>query len=351
MTPELRILSAFFIAFFVTFISLPSIYRVANLKNLFDIPDERKIHRGAVPRLGGVGIFAGILFTSLITVDFTAKANLAGVLAAIVVIFFVGLKDDILVIAPLTKILGQLTAAFVIVFFGKLEFTDLHGFFGIHHIPRYFGVPLTVFTILVIINALNLIDGIDGLASSLAIVEAGAFGVWFYLVGDYEFAILSAVLIGALLAFLPFNFSKRRKMFMGDSGSLIAGLILSVLVIEFNEKNLQIAGQKYFILPAPSVSFGVLIVPLFDVMRVMYIRFLTKKGIFHPDQNHIHHTLLKLGFSHKQIVLVLVMINLAFIGLVFYLSPYVTIRRMLLLIILLAMAVFYIPASAARSKK
>jgi len=345
-----KILLGLISSFLVVIISLPSVYRVAKLKNLYDIPDNRKVHKQIVPRLGGIGIFAAVMFIGLLLIDFKNFPHASAILAAIIIMFFTGIKDDILIIAPLTKMLGQTIASLVIIFFAKIQLTDLHGFFSIHHISPIIGIPLTLLTILVIINAFNFIDGIDGLSASLGALSGTTFGVWFYLVKDYNFAIIAAILVGALLGFLPFNFSKKRKMFMGDSGSLILGLIIAVLAIEFNQKNLLIKNSPYFILPAPAVSMGILAVPLYDMLRVIYIRLLTKRKIFKPDRSHIHHVFLALGFSHKQIVLILTSINLFFIVFSFGFSSYITIRRMMLILLLMAMIIFFIPSSIARRR-
>jgi len=303
-----------------------------------------------VPTLGGMAIFSGLLLASLLWVDRSQCPNLQYIMASLLVVFFIGLKDDILIIAPLTKLYGQIFAALIIVVLGNLHFTNLHGFYQITEIPDWLGMGLSIFVILVITNAFNLIDGIDGLSSGLGILISSTFGIWFYLAGFLQQSIISFALSGALLAFFRFNvFSKTKKIFMGDTGSLILGLMISILVIEFNERNI-INDHPFPVYSAPSVSFGILIIPLFDMLRVMFIRVMTGKPIFFPDKNHIHHQLLKLGLGHKKAAFIIIFVNLAFIIFVFTFNQ-ISIRRLLLVILLMAMALSYIPPFLLELKK
>ena len=349
----LLFLLVFLVSFIVTYIAIPSIIRVANLKNLFDNPEEkRRIHTTKIPNLGGVAIFAGIIISVLFFIDLTIFPEIKYIIIGVVILFFIGIKDDILMIAPATKFLGQIIVSFIVVYFGGISITDLHGFFGIFDIHKLIGIPLSMFTIIVIINAINFIDGIDGLSATVSIIITATFGLWFYLVKDCQYVIISLAIIGALAAFLRFNlFSTKKKIFMGDTGSLIVGLLISILVIQFNEKNLLLSNEDiFFILPSPSVSFGVLIVPLFDMLRVIFIRIIKKQFIFAADQNHIHHVLLKLGLNHRQIVLIIAATNLFFIILSFWLSDYFSIRRLLLIQLILISFITFIPTTLLRRK-
>lgn len=341
-----------FVAFFVTYITIPTIIRMARFKNLFDEIDERKLHTGQIPRLGGVGFFAGLLISVLLFVNTSEMVGFGGVIAGLFILFLIGIKDDILVIAPLTKLIGQLIATTIIVFFGNTMITNLHGFFGIHEIHWAIGFVITVFVFLVTINAFNFIDGVDGLSSSIGLIVATTFGVWFLLVKEYNIAIIAFSLVAALLAFIRYNvFSKKSKIFMGDTGSMIIGFIVSFLAVHFNQMNIDIVNSPYFILPAPAVAFGILIIPYFDMLRVMYIRTLKGQKIFYPDKNHLHHLLLRLDFSHKQVVLTLVSFNVAFIALVFYLSSFVTIRRLLLIELIIILLASFIPEILVKRKE
>ena len=345
------IIVAFSVSMIITAVSIPSIIKVALLKQLYDEPNERTIHSGSVPTLGGMAIFSGFMVSVLLFSDFSQVPELKYVLAATVILFFVGIKDDILVIAPLTKLTGQIFAVSVIAFFSDLQLTNLHGFFGIEHISPYFGIPLTIFVYLVIVNGFNLIDGIDGLSAGIGVSAAGILGIWFYLAEEYQYALLSAVIAGALIGFLRFNvFSIKNKIFMGDTGSLILGLVISVLIVKFNELNIK-HDFEYAKYSAPAISIAVLTVPLYDTLRVMFIRFFQRKPLFKPDKQHIHHIFIKMGLSHKQAVLILVIINVLFSAAAMYLHNLMGIRRLILLMLLSAMIVFYIPVLILNIKK
>jgi UDP-N-acetylmuramyl pentapeptide phosphotransferase/UDP-N-acetylglucosamine-1-phosphate transferase len=314
--PNLLVIFSLLVSFVIVFVSVPSIVKVAHYKQFFDEPGQRKSHHKNIPNLGGIAIFAGLAVATGLFADLTLSRELMQVLVAMVVIFFIGIKDDILIIAPAKKLYGELIAAFIIVILGDIRFTSLHGFLGIYEINYLSSISLTLFVVVVLINSFNLIDGIDGLASGIGILVSLTFGTWFYLTGNHNYAILSAALLGALVAFFGFNvFGKENKIFMGDTGSLILGLIMSVLVIKFNEANITYNGP-YTISSAPAVSFGILIVPLFDTLRVFTLRIIRGLSPFHPDKNHLHHRVLKLGFSHVESTAVLSSVNVMFIVMV-----------------------------------
>jgi len=338
-------------AFLVVYISVPSIVKFAKTKQLFDEPDERSSHKSKTPTLGGLAIFAGLIISLSLWIDIQILKEFQFIVAALIVLFFIGIKDDILIIAPITKFIGQLIAAFIIVVLADIRLTNLHGFFDIFEIGYYWSVSLSLFVILVIINGFNFIDGIDGLSASIGIITAGAFGYWFFKSSHYQYVMISFSLMAALFAFFLFNvFGKKNKIFMGDTGSLIIGLILSILVIEFNEFNID-KTKPFAITPAPAVSFGVIIIPLLDTMRVIFIRLLTGKPLMQADKKHLHHQLLELGLSHIYVTLIISIVNIAFIYFVFYTSSFVSIRRLLLLILVVALALSYIPPFLLSIKK
>ncbi len=329
--------------FTIVFISIPTIVRVARTKHLFDEPGERSAHTSKTPTLGGLAIFAGLVISYCLWIDATQLTELQSITAACLVVFFIGIKDDILVIAPITKFAGQIAAALILIIFGGIRITNFHGFFDIHEINYIASLLVTLLTILVIINGFNFIDGVDGLSASIGIITAGAFCYWFLWSENFQLAILSMSLIGSLFAFFLFNvFGAKNKVFMGDTGSLIIGIFLSILVIKFNELNID-KSKECSIYPAPAVSFGILIIPLFDLMRVMFIRLVTGRALLKPDKNHLHHQLLLLGLNHAKVTLIISMANLLFIYFVFYTSRFISIRRQLLLILIVALAFSYIP--------
>ena len=338
-----NVVASLITSFIIVWVSVPSIVRVSKNKHLFDEPDERSSHALKIPILGGLAIFAGFIISLNLWVNPKLFPAFQYLVAAVIIMFFIGIKDDILIIAPFTKFVGQLIAALVVVILGDIRITSLHGFFGIEEINFFWSLLVTVLTIVTIINGFNFIDGIDGLSASIGIITAGAFGYWFFSIEQYQFAIVAASLIGALFAFFLYNvFGEKNKIFMGDTGSLIIGLIISVLVIYFNELNID-KGKIFSIYPAPAVSFGVLIIPLFDTLRVVFIRIFTGRSLMQPDKNHTHHQLLELGLNHIQVTMIISLVNVFFIYLVFSLAAYISIRRLLLIILVLAMLLSFIP--------
>jgi UDP-GlcNAc:undecaprenyl-phosphate/decaprenyl-phosphate GlcNAc-1-phosphate transferase len=303
------------VSFAITFLAIPVIISVAEMKKLYDVPDERKIHQTPIPSLGGVGIFAGFVLASLLTIGFSAASEFQFYMAAALVIFFLGVKDDILVISPIKKFIGQVLAAFLIVYKGGIQLQSMHGFLGLYDLPEMYSLVLTYLTVIVIINSFNLIDGVDGLAGSLGLMSTLIFGFYFLNIGQLPYAILAFSLAGSLSAFLIFNFQPAR-IFMGDTGSLLIGLINAILVVKF----INLAGSPaspHPILQSPAIGFSILLIPLLDTVRVFGIRIIHRRSPFSPDRNHVHHLMLDKGLSHRTITLTLVGINLLFIGLTF----------------------------------
>jgi len=315
LSPEVVLALTFIVSFAVTFLSIPSIVTVVRQKKLFDIPSRRKSHKQQTPTLGGVSIFAGFTIAAGSFINYNHVPSLQYILVACIVIFFIGLKDDLVGIAPIKKLMAQILAGLIIIIPGNLYFSSVHGFWGLYHIPLLASLLLTLFVIIVIINSLNLIDGIDGLATSLGILSSSFFGVWFFISGNIEYSLISAAVAGTLLAFFRYNvFGGETKIFMGDTGSLIVGLLMAVQVIMFNEKNIGFT-SAFTIKSAPAISFAVLIVPLYDTLRVFLIRMSRRRSPFTADKNHLHHCLLKLGFNHIQTTLLIVFANICFITL------------------------------------
>jgi UDP-N-acetylmuramyl pentapeptide phosphotransferase/UDP-N-acetylglucosamine-1-phosphate transferase len=235
------------------------------------------------------------------------------VIAAVTIMFFVGLKDDILKISPRKKLAAQVISSLIIIVLANIRFTNLHGFVGVYDIPYIVSVLLTLFVMIVVINAFNLIDGIDGLAAGVAILTSLSFGIFFFIEGRIEFCIMAVALIGTLVSFFRFNvFSKKNKIFMGDTGSLIIGTVMSVMLINFNQMNIGLISSTA-LNNAPAVSMAILIIPLIDTLRVFSIRLVNGQSPFHADRKHLHHRLLDLGFNHIQSTIILLTANAGFI--------------------------------------
>ena len=328
------IIPSFITAFIISFFAIPSIIKIAIAKNLYDEPDERRSHKEQTPSLGGIGIFAGLIFSITYWVPFYSHDNpehdyIKYLLCAYIIIFLIGAKDDIIPITHVKKFLGQLLAAFILVYKANIKLSSLYGIFGINDIPEWIAIPLSVFTIIVIINAFNLIDGINALAATIGIITCAAFGLWFYLHGRLDLAVLASANIGALMAFLYYNVTPAR-IFIGDTGSLIVGLSASILSISFIENN-KVWHDEWFIESVPAVAVGILIVPLFDTLRVFILRAMRGKSPFHPDRTHVHHLLIDIGFTHLQATAVLAMVNIIFIVITYLLRQLGSTELMIIL--------------------
>lgn len=313
-----NVLIATVLSFVVTYFAIPVLIRVAELKHLYDEPDERKSHKLRIPTLGGIAFFSGFIIASAVCVPVLADSPFQYMIAAFLVIFMVGMKDDIVGLSPLKKLIGQLVASFAVIYLGNLQITGMYGFLGIGTLAPHFSLLLTYFTFLVIINAFNLIDGIDGLAGSIGMLVSGVLGTYFLYTGDVLYAVMGFAMAGGLAAFLIFNISPAR-IFMGDTGSLMIGLVNSILIVRFIEEAGNPAG-KLPVESVPAVAFAILVLPLFDTLRVFAVRMSQGKSPFAADRNHIHHYFLELGLNHKQTMLVCVLVNAAYIAFAFALQ-------------------------------
>lgn len=296
---------AFALAFAITAIAIPAVIKVAELKHLFDEPDQRKTHKQKTPTLGGVAIFAGLIISFSLMKDFQNLIDVKYLVPALIIIFFAGIKDDILVLTPMKKFIAQFISAFLIVFLGNLKINSFYGMFGLQDMPGWVAIIFTILAIVTIINCYNLIDGADGLAGSQGLLSAVVFGMWFGATENWSLAFLSFSVAGSLAGYLIFNWQPA-KIFMGDTGAMLVGFVLSVLAIHFIElnKSLGIAAD-YWIHASPSVAIGIMAIPIFDMLRVFGLRLLKKKSPFNPDRTHLHHILIDLGLTHSQLSLVL----------------------------------------------
>jgi UDP-GlcNAc:undecaprenyl-phosphate GlcNAc-1-phosphate transferase len=314
-----QLLLSVILSFAITFYCIPIIIRIAQVKNLYDNPDDvRKLHKVPVPSLGGLGIFLGV-FISLTAFSeiWVTSYSFPYYLATFVIILFLGLKDDILVISPWKKLLGQILVALILTFKAGLLIDSMHGFLGFTAVHSTLSYPLTLFTIIVIINAFNLIDGVDGLAGSIGLIAAAAFGFYFLIDGQLSYALLAFTLCASLFAFLIFNFQPA-KIFMGDGGSMLTGLIIAILSIQFISS--APFSKVHAIGASPVLGFGFILLPMMDTLRVFSFRMLKGRSPFSPDRNHIHHLLLDRGFTHRTVTLFSALIGVVSIFLSYYLA-------------------------------
>lgn len=333
---------SFLMAFIITYLSVPSIIQLAKLKKLYDEPNHRKEHITRIPTLGGLALFVGFFFSFIFWSSDYRMAGFNSILASLVILFVVGIKDDLYPMPARKKLLAQILAALIVVIQGDLRITNLYGLLSIHDLPYWVTVVITTVAILAIMNGFNLIDGINGLAAGISVIVLATYGYWFYRMGDVVFLILCLTLIGALLAFLRYNFFNA-SIFMGDSGSLVIGYLISIITIRFIQESRIHEPNIFFSIAAAVYAFNLLIIPLFDTMRVFAVRLLKGRSPFTADRNHIHHTLIDIGLTHKQAALTLYGVNLLFIAMAYMLDYLLRPREYLLFTLLVALVLSQIP--------
>lgn len=299
-------------SFFLVYFTIPMVIYIAFIKKLTAPIIHRSSHSRSIPSLAGVAFFMSfVIFISLIQLVFHESTGY-NIIAAISVLFMIGLKDDLINSSARVKLYGQLLASLFIIFSPAFHITNINGFFGLYYINPFLSIFIAVFFLTFIINAFNLIDGIDGLAASVGIVSSSTFMILFFIKEDYFFFLLCVLTVSILLAFLRFNLaSGKLKIFMGDCGSLVVGMILGACTLHYLSTPLLVPSKRLF-LPENRILFAtaVLFIPIFDTVRVIIIRLLNKVSPFRADRNHLHHILLDQGMSHRKATLSLVSLNI-----------------------------------------
>lgn len=312
----------------VVLLATPALIKVAFLKRLFDEPgDARKLHKRVVPTIGGIIIFAATLFAFALWFPWDHPEtellrrwirDFQYIVAGLLILFFVGVKDDIIGTAPIKKLAAHVIVGMILVLMAEVRIRSLHGLFGVHELPLFASIFLSLFVYVVIVNAFNLIDGVDGLAAGVSLIGSLAFGILFAAGGDIVMGMLGFALAGSLAAFLIFNFSPA-KIFMGDSGSLSIGLIMSILAIKFvefvpQENALPLAKE----LITPVVAMSIIVYALTDTFRIFIWRAVRGVSPFSADRNHLHHLLLDSGKSQVKTVIIIYTASISVIAVAFF---------------------------------
>lgn len=312
MSPLYSLLVSFFLSLLVVSWIHPRLVKIALLKNIVDNPDARKLQRTPVPVLGGVAVFFGIVIGIGSIESAVNSSGLLIVIMAMMAMLYTGTMDDILNLSPALRFLIEILVVLLLIHAGGYCIDDFHGLWGIGRIPRWIAVPLTVVASVGIINAINLIDGVNGLSSGFCILACMMFGTLFYLSGDMKMTLLAVVSVGALIPFFFHNvFGKTSKMFIGDGGTLVMGIIMSIFVIEILQSGSLCAayvGESIGLIP---FALAVLCIPVFDTLRVMSTRILKGTSPFHPDKTHLHHMFIELGASHMATTLAILSLNVS----------------------------------------
>jgi UDP-GlcNAc:undecaprenyl-phosphate GlcNAc-1-phosphate transferase len=318
----LLLITLFIGSMLLTYILMPKIIGVVTYKHLMDNPNVRSSHIVQVPSLGGIAFYI-VLVLGMYFLDRNDPLDKSmAMMPGMLILFIIGLKDDLTVIGPLTKIGAQILAISFVMYHPSFHIHHLHGFFGVGDVSIWVVTPLAAFIMLAIINAYNLIDGIDGLASAVGIVIFTIFGLMFFLLKMPVFSGISLIMIGSLIAFLRFNLSSKKKIFMGDTGSMLIGFVIACSVVRiFTVPGSELKTLPFLIENLPLVVMAILIVPFFDTARVFTIRIMNKKSPFSPDRNHIHHILIDyLKLSHRRASFFIGLVNVLFIVVFIFLS-------------------------------
>ncbi len=299
-------------SFLLTFLIFPVYIKLLRKKDFLDDPGGRKIHTQKTPAMGGLPIFFGLILSLSLWTSFETLRDIKYIMGAVSIMFVIGFRDDLINLRALQKLIGQIAAALIIVTICDIRLDSFYGLLGIGELPLVLSYFISIFTIIVITNAYNLIDGIDGLAGSVGLIASLFLGTWFYLNGYLGYAYISLSLSGALFAFLNFNWSPS-KIFMGDTGSLFIGFFLSIAAIAFIDINSELENPEFAFGGSIGTALAVLIIPLADTLRVFVKRIARGKSPMHPDRTHTHHILLRLGCNHAQATGILVTVNIIFV--------------------------------------
>lgn len=335
-------------SFLLTFYTIPTVVKISRRKNLMDEPGARSSHLRKIPNLGGISMFYSLAVCASIFA-FELFDLYKFLFASLVILLYIGVMDDIVVMRAYKKLFAQIVVTSLMVIGSDVRIRSFFGLFGIYELNYFFSVAMSIFTFIVLINAFNLIDGIDGLAGGYSILCSAMFGISYYRLGEYNYplVVLSGVIIGSVIGFLYFNLSNYRnnKIFMGDTGSMILGFLLAFTAICFidifiDKKLPEI--PRYYLQSAPAIAMAILILPIIDTLNVFMIRICNGKSPLVADKNHIHHSLLKLGLTHRRSTAYILMYYL-FIVSVAYFYRHINVNVLLLIIVILGFIGAYLP--------
>jgi UDP-GlcNAc:undecaprenyl-phosphate GlcNAc-1-phosphate transferase len=306
----------FVVSFAIAYIMIPKIRTIAKVRSFHSLPNERTSHQDAIPNVGGVAFYVCLMLSFHFVNTYDDLRIINSIIPGLTVLFIIGLKDDLVLVSSTTKMIAQIVAALFLVFDNSFHLTDLHGLFYLDRVHYFASSFFTIFLVVSIINAFNLIDGIDGLAGFIATIIFCSFAVISFIIGDKTLFLISIVALGAVIAFLRFNFSERYKIFMGDTGSLILGFVISIIVLRFFAiEESSLLRMKLPLQNWPFLILAILSVPLLDTSRVFLMRIYNGKSPFEADRNHIHHVILDFyKLSHFKVSLILAILNLVIIG-------------------------------------
>ena len=298
------------------------ILKIAKNNSLVDVPDSRKLQKRPVPILGGIAVFFGLIagVISGMAIDWIMTGilslSLTPVICAMMVMIYTGAVDDVIGLTPKTRFMVEIVTILALIFAGGACIDSFHGLWGIQEFSWWIAVPLTIFAGVGIINAINMIDGVNGLCSGLCMLSCLFFGIAFVRVRNISNAVLAFSTIAALIPFFLHNvFGKKSRMFLGDAGTMMIGMLMvwfTICVLRGDSSIKMLAVHKNFSMIA--MVLAILSVPVFDTVRVMSQRVWHGKSPFHPDKTHLHHVFIRAGVSHSITTLSELFINLLIVG-------------------------------------
>lgn len=308
------LVTTFFFTIFFSAFCVKAIIKISYLKKLYDQPaEDRKIHIKATPNIGGVALFFSFLFSlSILSKYIINKNSILYLYSSLIIVFLFSLKDDLVGLSSNKRFVSQIISGFILIWFGNYRIMNLNGFMGLNEINEISSILISIFFFVFITNAYNLIDGINGLAGSIALLSSIIFSIIYFYNSDFDSLILSIIFIGSLIGFLYFNLGNA-KIFMGSTGSYLIGVLMYIFSINFLNNNYETIQNDSKIAIVNSILF----IPFYDTIRVFILRVINKKSPFVADSNHIHHVLLRFKISHTQVVIILLTINLFLIFLSF----------------------------------
>ena len=334
-----KLVFGFLTAFFLTYIAIPKIIRVSYRKNLMDEPIKRSSHLKKVPNLGGLAIFFAISIAASVF-SYELFGRFIFLFASMVILMFTGLMDDILVVAPDKKLYAQIVTATLLVLGSDVRIANFFGVLGIYELNYFLSVLFTIFFFIVFINSFNLIDGIDGLAGGITIIICLAFSYSFFALNDIQMVVFAFTIIGSMIAFLYFNLSKKFKIFMGDTGSLLLGFLIAFMTIKLLHSVLV---NKPYLPTAPAIAVAMLIIPIIDTLSVTFIRIKNGHSPLKADKNHLHHKFLSVGLSHKQTSIILIASNALVMLVTYFTKSIFNVNIMILFVLFLGFIFTYLP--------
>ncbi|PZU86539.1 MAG: undecaprenyl/decaprenyl-phosphate alpha-N-acetylglucosaminyl 1-phosphate transferase [Chryseobacterium sp.] len=349
-----KLVFGFVFSFLITYFAIPTIIKISRRKNLMDEPGARSSHLRKIPNLGGIAIFFSLgVCAPIFAYELFDRYKF--LFASFIILFFVGVMDDIMVLRAYKKLLAQILVSALMVIGSDVRIRSLFGLFGVYEINYFVSILFSILTFIILINAFNLIDGIDGLAGSYTIVTSALFGVSFFRLGEVNapLVVLCGILIAASLGFLVYNLSNKRssKIFMGDTGSMILGFLLAFTGISFIEIFIAKRDEVFYHLQsAPVIAVAILILPIIDTLTVIITRIYHKKSIMSPDKNHIHHKMLNLGLTHRRSTAYIIIYYLCIVFVAYFLR-HLSVNNLLVIIMALGFLGAYLPIFLLRFKK